>query len=237
MTAGKLVLGESKLYRRQIPKRARKIIRRGTEEYTECLERINTTIQRFVNLGWKRKLARLRQKTFDQEGWRIVKCLSKPRLPREIGLPDHELLAKLDAIYNANKTNRPEWNIRRLNQGTSSLHEIQFTPMEIMKAINSFPNRKCPGPDQIPYEALKACCRNPTFLAIVVCTFNDYLDNGYNLGCIETQIIPIPKANCTEVRPISLLPSLRKLLEKVILQRVSMLGDRLYESQSGFRRG
>ena len=247
VTAGRQVLGEAKNYRRQIPRRARKIIRRernilksiprGTEEYTECLERINSTIQRFFNLGWKRKIAVLRQKPFDQEGWRIVKCLSKPRLPREIGLPDHELHAKLDDIYNSNKTNRAEWNISRLNQGTSTPLETHFTPTEVMTAIKSLPNRICPGPDQIPYEALKACCYNPTFLSTVVCTFNDYLDNGYNLNCIESQIIPLPKANCAEVRPISLLPSMRKLLEKVILQRVTMLGDRLHESQSGFRKG
>ena len=54
---------------------------------------------------------------------------------------------------------------------------------------------------------------------------------------MDSKLVSIPKAAGLDIRALSLLPTVRKLLEKCVLNRINGLGDRLHESQSGFRTG
>lgn len=246
--AGQQVLGMTQTYSRRIGRVPRRIVRRerrllkrldrGSPEYAACLDRIEAVFARYANRGWKKKLKRLRKKPFDREGWRIVKCLSRPPIHPAVGLAEHEVAEKIEEIYTKNNTNRPEWTLRRVypaNSHENSAQDEPFTATEIIEAIEALPLRKASGIDEVPYEALKACRLNPALIAELVLEFNTFLFGGYNVQRIETVIVPIAKNNGEDIRPISLLPTKRKLLEKVVTKRVLNLGDHLHESQSGFR--
>ena len=79
--------------------------------------------------------------------------------------------------------------------------------------------RKAPGPDGIPYWILREF--SATFAPVVTHIFNRSLSEGIMPLCFkEAFITPIPKCtNAKEVnnfRPISLLPLLAKILEKLV---------------------
>ena len=74
-------------------------------------------------------------------------------------------------------------------------------------------------------------------MATAVCLFNRLLEFGYDEVVMDSKLVSIPKAAGLDIRALSLLPTVRKLLEKCVLNRINGLGDRLHESQSGFRTG
>ncbi len=209
---------------------------RGTPEYDACVSRIEAIFAKYANKSWKKKLRKLRHKPLDKESWEIVKCLSRTPIHPDVGIPEHELCTKIMDIYNTNTTRRPEWSKPPpLIENSASSADSPFTASEIIEAIERLPRRKAPGCDEVPHEALQACKLNPVVLATIISDFNRYLTTGYDVPNIESKIVPIPKNNGEDVRPISLLPTMRKLLERVVMDRILKMEDRLHESQSGFR--
>ena len=117
-----------------------------------------------------------------------------------------------------------------------------FTPQDIARAIKSLKREKAPGPDDIdpehpcftgPIAQLELC---KIFNAILACC---YIPEMFTLGLVTA----IPKGadkdlrNPSNYRGISLLSNVGKLLEKLILDKLSADGISLNHLQGGFRVG
>lgn len=116
------------------------------------------------------------------------------------------------------------------------------SPKELKTIIRTLPLRKSPGPDLIPNIALKHLTSN--FLAFLASLFNACMSLGYfpkkwKIAHILMFHKPGKKKNLvTSYRPISLLNTLAKLLEKVIYIRLQkeIEVNVLPAFQFGFRR-
>lgn len=117
-------------------------------------------------------------------------------------------------------------------------------PSEVQGEINRLKNKKSPGHDLIPNEVLKEL----PFRAILFLTalFNACLRWSYfphDWKHAQVTMIPKPgkpKRDLKSYRPISLLPTLSKLLEKIIAYRLKNVledWDVLPYFQFGFREG
>lgn len=115
-----------------------------------------------------------------------------------------------------------------------------FSPMEIAAEIDNMNPKKAPGIDEITPIILKELMRKA--IVFVTYIFNACLRLEYIPACFKTaQIILIkkldkPAEEVTSYRPISLLPVISKLLEKLLLKRLlPLVGDSLPLHQFGFR--
>ena len=113
-------------------------------------------------------------------------------------------------------------------------------PIEIARIITSLKPKNSSGHDGISSKLLK--CLNPSISNVVCTIINKSLESGTVPRSMKAaKVIPIYKSKVkTDVnnyRPISLLPSLSKILEKVVhhgLYKFLTINDILYENQYGF---
>ena len=114
---------------------------------------------------------------------------------------------------------------------------------EIAKLIDKLPNKKSSGYDNIDNVLLKAIKEElVTPLSMI---FNESISQGiFNTSMKLAEVVPLFKSKNrrekSNYRPISLLPTLSKLLEKIVYSRVyTFLNNmnQLYCSQYGFRTG
>jgi len=124
--------------------------------------------------------------------------------------------------------------LRTLPKIPPSERDSDFTE-ELQKAVHAFPNGKAPGRDGIPYEAYKVLVKRKPVSKALLARYNSLLRADRRLTHIEAQAIGIPKPN-GKIRPLSLLPSEHKILERLCLNRARPMLD-FAKSQSGFRRG
>ena len=124
------------------------------------------------------------------------------------------------------------------------LAEVRVTESEVLKILNGLDINKSSGPDKIPAKLLKMC-------AIIIAhplskLFNKSLQSGYFPSSWKKACVtPIFKrkgssSNPTNYRPISLLPNLSKLLEKLVFNKIyEHINENslLTEKQSGYRPG
>lgn len=122
--------------------------------------------------------------------------------------------------------------------------ETPFSSGELREAAKSLKLGKAPGPDMIPNEVLKLVVEEwPEFLLE---TYNACLRDGRFPNCWKEQTLVLlhktgkPLNEPSSYRPLCMLDSLGKMLEKLIANRLSQqietqggLSDRQY----GFRRG
>ncbi|UYV63234.1 hypothetical protein LAZ67_2003506 [Cordylochernes scorpioides] len=116
------------------------------------------------------------------------------------------------------------------------------TPNEVKEVIKYLANHKAPGHDNItPQMAKNLPTKWIVFLAGV---FNAALHLCYYPKVWKHAIIiPIPKKSAKspeDLRPISLLPTIGKIYERIILRRLQMYLDNsnfIIPQQFGFRRG
>ena len=129
---------------------------------------------------------------------------------------------------------------------TDVRNQLEISPTsvsEILKLIKKLNDKKASGYDSISNKILKATC----FVVAPYITelFNSCIDNGVYPDCFKkAQVVPLFKGgekdcrNC--YRPISLLPALGKLLEKVISIRTTefLNNNNVFSNhQFGFREG
>ena len=124
------------------------------------------------------------------------------------------------------------------------LAEVQVTELEVLKILNTLDVNKSSGPDKIPNKLLKMCA---LLLASPLCKlFNKLLKSGaFPLIWKRACVTPVykqkgPSSDPTNYRPISLLPTLSKILEKLVFNKIyDHLSENnlLTEKQSGYRPG
>lgn len=126
--------------------------------------------------------------------------------------PTHPLHSKILEIASA-----PNYNVP---------HKINYiSPNEVINIIKNLPIKKAPGHDKISNKILKNLPK-PT-IAYITNIYNSIIRTGYfPVIWKNSNVIPIPKpfknlSRTENYRPISLLPTLSKILEKLILKRLN----------------
>ena len=111
--------------------------------------------------------------------------------------------------------------------------EFQFratTSFEINKIVQSFPSNKAPGKDKLQMAVVKDAL--PAILPISTEIINSsLLTSVFPSSLKESEIVPIPKDGgdpevANENRPVSLLPALSKICERVALNKFTEYATR-----------
>ena len=131
--------------------------------------------------------------------------------------------------------------LTKIKRNHETLYLTPTTASEITNLIYNLPNKKSRGHDDISNKMLKLL--HTSIVHPLVIIFNKSLTEGKFPDLMKlADIVPIHKANekylTTNYRPISLLITVSKLLEKVMYKRTYNFftqTDQLYQSQYGFR--
>ena len=115
------------------------------------------------------------------------------------------------------------------------------TPGELRKIINNLPSKRSSGYDNLDNCLLKEI--SPCFLDELVYLFNKSLsDSIFPAGMKMAEVIPLYKGKerflSNNYRPISLLITLSKLLEKIVYKQTYEFlnsSGQIFDSQYGFR--
>jgi hypothetical protein len=191
--------------------------------------------------------------------WKPITTSRKPILaspPLHLESPTQERWAKSDQEKAAEFTKHPanvfqphdqetdEEILEYLKSPAQSVEPIKpVTPKEIKKEIGLLNTKKAPGMDLITSKMLKELPQKGMLLLTYL--FNAILRHQYwphVLKLAETILIPKPDKDPKEVkscRPISLLPIIAKLLEKLLLRRITpnfTASDWIPHHQFGFHR-
>jgi len=210
---------------------------------------------------WEKKLEKLNPK--DNSLWKMTKILKKDYEPiptlkiddREtytseqkanILADQYEKVHNIDLINNTREQNEIIEITEKYMQNTKveDFAKYYTNPTEIKNLIKKLPSQKAPGSDNIQNIVLKHLTNKAIvqLMYIINAIFRlSHFPIHWKKGCI----IPILKSgkNSTDpsnYRPISLLPTISKLLEKIILKRFVDFEKRnniLIDEQFGFREG
>ncbi len=113
------------------------------------------------------------------------------------------------------------------------------TPDEIIKTCSKLAKKKSKGPDSIPTNILISCI--PELKEVLADCINSSFTTGNFPTCLKkANVVPLYKkkdrTDPTNYRPVSLLNSLSKVIEKVIYNRIyQFMDDKLCWNQFGFR--
>lgn len=132
-----------------------------------------------------------------------------------------------------------------LNEKSIDPDEVKLTsPKEITGLLKKFKNNKAPGEDKITYLLLKKLPRKGiVFLTKLInkVMLLGYFPDSWKVAKVVVHLKPNKNPTLpSSYRPISLLPHLSKLVEKVInkrLLRIMKSKRLLMKEQFGFRRG
>ena len=131
--------------------------------------------------------------------------------------------------------------LNKIKDNPSSIFFYPTTERELELLIDELPNKTSTGHDNISNKLLKALKQGLTNPLCII--FNKSLEEGYFPSEMKkADVIPLYKSSrvdlVTNYRPISLLLTISKLLEKVVYKRTYNFLDQsnlLYNSQYGFR--
>lgn len=123
--------------------------------------------------------------------------------------------------------------------------KFTFSPVsdiDIMKTINTI-KTNATGSDNLSIKMLKLCC--PYLIPFITDIINSSINQSLFPEAWKTaQVIPLPKtklpSDYKDLRPISILPCLSKVLEKIMAIQIRQYVNQhtiLPETQSGFRPG
>jgi ribonuclease HI len=151
-----------------------------------------------------------------------------------------------DKFLNHLKDNNLETNPQIIGNTTNSeietLNKI-FNINELKEAIRSSKTGKSPGDDKIPYELLKNLHKNA--MGTLLSFYNDiWMQGKLPIDWHHAVILPLLKPNkdasvAESYRPISLTPTLCKVMEKMVANRLQWYletNNLITKNQSGFRK-
>ena len=143
-----------------------------------------------------------------------------------------------DKIPASNKS--IDWYLEKIPRNSRSVFLKPCNETEIKNIINKLPNKKSSGFDGVSNVLLKSI--SSCLLQPLVIIFNNSLATGeFPTLMKHAEVVPLFKSGLrnfmNNYRPISLLLTLSKLLEKIVYVRVYdfLDVDQIYSSQYGFR--
>ena len=132
--------------------------------------------------------------------------------------------------------------LSKIPKNNNSMYILPTCENEVSRLIEQLPNKKSHGYDKINNCLLKEL--RPVITLPLTTVFNKSIEEGIFPTCMkDADTVPLfkfkCKLDCNNYRPISLLITLSKLLEKIIYKRtIAFLEkhDILFSSQYGFRK-
>ncbi|KAL0269181.1 UNVERIFIED_CONTAM: hypothetical protein PYX00_006993 [Menopon gallinae] len=231
-------------------------------EYNKYKKSVDEKIKNHRNEQWTKLIETL--KAQDGSLWKLTKRLRRtfhsiPALTTgtQTHYTDKEkarvLANAFETVHKIDTTNNTEEQKEIANKVTEAIaqkitinkkqyEKLITNPNELKEIIKKLPKNKAPGPDQIGNQLIKNLSRKAVVqLMYIINAIIKY--QHYPSKWKIAEIIPIIKPNKDETkpdsyRPISLLPSISKVTEKVILNRLEKLDKKLRltpDEQFGFR--
>lgn len=220
---------------------------------------INSSLKSFHDKKWHDKLKRVDNPGADL--WRVVKGLrsnTSPPIPalktnngslttnqqEQCNILANAFLSNMLLTHSWPSSEQPavDCSLTALDNHPDTHSITPIRPAEIKRCIRNLKTRKAPGPDNISNILIK----NVPQKCIVLLTkiFNAcILLNYFPVVWKTAKVIAISKpgkdtSEATSYRPISLLPCLGKLFEKLIYIRLSSVTESMIlDEQFGFREG
>ncbi|CAH0559663.1 unnamed protein product [Brassicogethes aeneus] len=182
-----------------------------------------------------------------KQNWKILKDLnvtskSLPEIPSNLNneIDINNYFASI--IQTEQEPDSIKYNFYNNNEitGVSSFHFSTVSENEVHKCLLSIKS-KAVGSDGISIGMLLFCC--PFIIPVLTHIINYCIEtSSFPKGWKLSYITPIPKVRCPtelkDLRPISILPTMSKILEKLIYQQIRNHLDTfniLPPIQSGFR--
>lgn len=177
----------------------------------------------------------------EQDPWGLPYRLVMGKLFKNTQIPEIETPGRIDSIIKGLFPDHPprpqiEWNIEA--------EYTEITKDELITAVTALANNKAPGPDGVPAEILKEIVRRKPEVLLQV--FNKCLKQGTFPSLWKLSRLVLlrkgdkPLENPSSYRPICMLNTTGKLLEKIINNRLRKhLEDTngYTTTQYGFRKG
>ena len=131
--------------------------------------------------------------------------------------------------------------LEKIRRNEQSLFFTPTSELEVLRLIRNLPNKRSSGHDEIDNVLLKDLA--PIISKELTHLFNESLSQGIFPSVFKTAEVVLlhkngPKDQITNYRPISLLVTISKILEKIVYSRIYgflMKSNQLYQSQYGFR--
>ena len=132
--------------------------------------------------------------------------------------------------------------VSNISRTKNSIFLKPCTRIELLNLINGLPSKTSSGYDNLSNKLLKAI--SPSIVPLLVDIFNQSIEQGVFPDRMKhAEVIPLFKSgehtNVINYRPISLLITISKILEKVMYNRTYdfLVSNKcLYDSQYGFRK-
>ena len=224
---------------------------------------IRQDIDNLRNVNWQHKIESLPEGDYHKSLWKISKYLKNKHRTVPTLKSDNRLLLtpqeKADALgkqfhsahQNPLSSSNPGFTRSVNSQVTQFFTQHAVVPDiaypdidEIRTVVKCLKNSKAPGNDRIHNSLLK---RLPavgfTYLHLIMCVCMKLTYFPENWKIADVIVIPKPgkdRSQTSSYRPISLLSSIEKLLERVILRRIwnhATCHDIIPEEQCGFVSG
>lgn len=173
-----------------------------------------------------------------EDGTIKFKGHDKAELLADTYVKHHEITENLSTPQTRNEVQQLVHEFNNREHLIPDEHQISF--QEVQRTIRALKSLKAPGPDGIQNIIIKRLPRKAVVVLTKIykaCLNLKYFPKDWKVATI----IPIKKVGKDSkdphaYRPISLLNTLGKVLEKLILTRVQKLDDKIQEYQFGFRK-
>lgn len=232
------------------------------QQINQLTREINTYIKSIKTADWENKLRKITPQN-PTSMWKIAKALKNKNSKRNIpalsspqGLTFsdidkanslaetfHQIHKQTHELSDRETNSIVENSIQEINRTTTTTPASDLTsPMEIKAIIKNFNANKAPGEDKITNKILKNLPKKSILQIYYIlnqCLKLQYFPSNWK----NAIVIPFPKPNKnpnhpSNYRPISLLPTISKILEKLILTRIQIHEKAhpiLIPEQFGFR--
>ncbi|XP_066928359.1 uncharacterized protein [Clytia hemisphaerica] len=214
-------------------------------EQLDQLRNVRNNLKSTIRGAKKKFLKKLLANKSSAETWKVINKLLHPRQKRMDVDPD-----EINKFFNStairttgrNAGDLSKSSIEELPEHPDSFHLRPATYDEVSRAIQKLRSDCSTEPDNIPSKFIKPVSQyltSPLTDIINSCIQSSTFPEEWKIS----RICPVPKVtdsqSLTDYRPISILPILSKVFERIILQQLTehIEEKSIYlESQSGFRK-
>lgn len=226
-----------------------------TDEFKRKAKMLQSLIIEQKRKNWQKRMESLTDengKLNQRPAYALLRQLYK-EYQKEEGFSNEQIAQTYEEVYNKNKAHDIDWE-NRVNTALSMCQkniskypalDDEFTVHELRDVIYTLPRHKAYGVDNIPHEAYLAIVDNEYALRYLCKEYNTYLSSGW-LEETQSKLVLIPKKDFpvspTQMRPLLIMPTYRKILECLILRRINqccgIFGCSLISAaQAGFQKG
>ena len=231
-----------KTFRRRNTPETLKQVQEAYKAYTELCTLVR-------NNSWNAWITECNNNPNTAEVWRRIKAANgRPQLAATHPRPKEEANILCDTfIQRSSSVNLPKDTTETLTElfpdrvniiktviNKEAETDRNFTLSELDEVISHLKDT-APGIDTVCYSMIKNMPL-PTKYLILRLINQSFTEGRLPKAWKVAKIVPIPKKDMT-YRPISLLPALSKVMERMVLARINWYAQPLHQNSLGFKRG